>query len=138
MKGANTYLTFNGNCREAMTFYKKCLGGDLELMSFADVPKGECDVPPEAKDKIMHGMLKSGQVILMASDPMPGVSVRQGDNFSIAIMCESLEEIEALYAALSENGTATMPLSNTFWGARFGMLTDQFGIPWLFNYELPK
>ena len=74
----------------------------------------------------------------MASDCMPGMPAQQGNNFSIAIMCESRQEIEKLFAALSEKGNVTMPLADTFWGAHFGMLTDQFGIPWMFNYELPK
>ena len=135
MKHINAYLTFDGTCRKAMTFYKECLGAELFLMPFSEVPG---DFPPEAKDLIMHAALAKGGPILMASDAMPGAPVKAGDNFSVAIACESLEEIERLFTAFSENGTVKLPLHDAFWGARFGMLTDQFGISWMFNFELPK
>jgi PhnB protein len=72
----------------------------------------------------------------MGSDTMPGTAVTPGDNFSININCESLDEIERLFAALGEGGRVTIPLENTFWNARFGMLRDRFGVNWMFNYEL--
>jgi PhnB protein len=135
MNAINTYLTFDGNCREAMTFYAKCLGGELQIMTFADMP-GES--PSELKDKVMHAKVGSGANIIMASDTDVRTKVQQGNNFSICINCESLEEIERLYAALSEKGTKSSPLQDTFWGARFGMLKDQFGIQWMFNFDKPK
>jgi PhnB protein len=135
MNGIHTYLTFDGNCRQAMTFYSKCLGGELLLMPFADMP-GE--TPEELKDKIMHAKVCKGPHVLMASDSDPRTSVQPGNNFSICIQCESLEEIERLYSALGEKGTQLSPLQDTFWGARFGLLTDQFGIQWMFNFEIPK
>ena len=135
MHGMNTYLTFNGNCREAMQFYEKCLGAELHMMTFADAPGG---LPSEAKDRIMHARLTKGPVVLMASDSMPDTPSQQGNNFSVAIQCESRQEIEKLFNALGEKGKITMPLQDMFWGARFGMITDQFGINWMFNFELPK
>jgi PhnB protein len=135
MIGINVYLNFNGNCREAMTFYAKCLGGELLLMTFADMP-GE--TPKELKDKIMHAKVSKGSHVLMASDADPRTPLQPGNNFSICIQCESLEEIERLYSALGEKGTLTSPLQDTFWGARFGLLTDQFGIQWMFNFDTPK
>ncbi len=69
---------------------------------------------------------------------MPGMPFRQGNNFSVTVSCESLQEIERLFAALGEKGKVTMPLQDVFWGARFGMLTDQFGINWMFNFDMPK
>jgi PhnB protein len=132
MIGINVYLNFSGNCREAMTFYSKCLGGELLLMSFADMP-GE--TPKELKDKIMHAKVSKGPHVLMASDDDPRTPLQPGNNFSICIQCESLEEIERLYSALGEKGTPTSPLQDTFWGARFGLLTDQFGIQWMFNFD---
>lgn len=74
----------------------------------------------------------------MASDVMPGMAFQQGNNFSMNVNCESLREIESLFTALSENGKITMLLQETFWIARFGMLTDQYGINWMFNFEHPK
>ena len=135
MNAINTYLTFDGNCREAMTFYAKCLGVEPQIMTFADMP-GES--PKELKDKVMHAKVGSGSNVVMASDADARDNVKPGNNFSICINCESIEEIERLYNVFSEKGTKTMPLQDTFWGAHFGMLTDQFGINWMFNFELPK
>jgi PhnB protein len=135
MKTIDAYLTFDGNCRQAMTFYQKALGGDLEIQTFADA---KVESPKGMEGRIMHARLAKGAAVLMASDSMPGAIVTPGDNISLAIGCESLPEIEKLFAALGEKGKVTMPLQDTFWGARFGMLTDQFGIHWMFNYELPK
>ena len=133
---AITYLTFNGNCRDAMIFYERCFGGELHLMPFSDAPG---NFPKEAKDRVMHASLvKDGIPVVMASDSMPGGSVTTGDNFSICLSPKSPEELERLFNALGEKGTVTSPLQDTFWGARFGTLKDQFGINWMFNYEKPK
>jgi PhnB protein len=135
MKDINTYLTFDGNARQAMEFYAKCLEGKLEVMPFSQAPM---DYPPEAKDRTMHACLTKGPVTLMASDTMPGMKFQQGNNFSININCETTDEQDRFFKNLGEGGNVTMPLQDTFWGARFGMLTDKFGINWMFNYELPK
>jgi PhnB protein len=137
MKGVVTYLNFDGNTREAMKFYARCLGGELTMMPFSEMPG---DYPKEAKDRVMHSRIaKDGAVLLMASDTMPGMPLNQGTNFSISVHCESQEEIDGLFTAFSENAKKiTMPLQDTFWGARFGMLNDQFGINWMFNFEKPK
>ena len=118
-----------------MTFYAKCLGADLQIMPFSEGPP---DVPKEAKDRILHAKLTMGSSILMASDTLPGMPYHQGNNFSININCESLEQIQALFAAFGEKAKVTMPLRDMFWGAHFGMLTDRFGVGWMFNFELPK
>jgi PhnB protein len=130
-----TYLTFDGNCREAMTFYQDCLGADLQLMPFSDMPGSH---PPETKDRIMHARLTKAPAMLMASDTMPGMPLTKGNNFSVSIQCESTEEIDRLFNALAEGGRITMPLGDQFWGARFGMLTDRFDIQWMLNFEYPK
>ena len=135
MKGMTTYLNFDGNCREAMKFYQQCLDGELYLMPFSEVP---FDYPKEAKDRIMHARLRNGSLALMASDIMPGMQFHQGNNFSICIDCESNEVIERLFAALGKNGKVTMALHDAFWGSRFGMVSDQFGVGWMFNFEKPK
>lgn len=135
MKAVTTYLNFDGNCREAMTFYAKCLGGELTLTPFSEMPGNH---PPEAKDRIMHARVTKGLPVLMASDAMPGTPFHPGAGFSISIMCESAEEIDSLFAALSEGGKVGMPLADQFWGARFGMFTDKFGIRWMLNFDHPK
>ena len=135
MKAVVTYLNFDGNCREAMTFYAKCLGGELLLTPFSEMPGNH---PPEIKDRIMHARVTKGSPVLMASDMMPGMPFHPGTGFSISIMCESIEEIDRIFAALSEGGEVGMPLADQFWGARFGMLTDKFGIHWMLNFDHPK
>ena len=136
MKEVTTYLNFDGNCRQAMTFYNTCLGTEIMLSAFPDA-QGKPSEDPNAR--IMHARLThGGREILMASDTQPGGSLKPGDNFSIAIQCDSIPEIERLFPALSKDGKVTMPLQDTFWGARFGMFTDQFGIQWMLNCDLPK
>lgn len=135
MKEVNAYLNFDGNCRQAMKFYEKCLGADLQLTTFGDMPG---NTPPEAKDRIMHARLAKGSTLLMASDTMPGMPHNKGNNFSIAVQCDSVPEIEKFFTALSEAGKVSMPLQETPWAARFGMLTDQFGIHWMFNLDKPQ
>ena len=135
MRELATYLIFSGNCREAMSFYGKCFGAPVHFVTFGEMPGG----PPEgAKDRIMHARLTQGALALMASDNMPGMPFHQGDNFSISVGCETVQEAEQLFKAFSEKGKVTMPIQETFWAIRFGMLTDQFGINWMFNLEKAK
>jgi PhnB protein len=136
MKTVTAYLNFDGNCRQAMTFYQQCLGTDLELTPFPDA-EGKPQTDPRAG--IMHARLTRGsQPLLMASDTPPGSSVRAGNNFSVSVDCETLEEIERVFSALGKGGQVRMPLGNMPWGARFGMLADQFGVQWMIHYELSK
>ncbi len=132
MKRTNTYLTFDGNCAQAMKFYQKCLGGQLQMLPFSEMP-GEA--PKSAKDRIMHAKLTNEGSIWMASDTMPGMPFKQGNNFSISIECDSVQELDRLFAALSDGGKATMPPQQTFWAQRFGMLTDRFGVNWMLDVE---
>jgi PhnB protein len=137
MKEIVTYLNFDGTCRQAMEFYKNCLGGELFIMAFSEVPGA---LPPEAqdaKDRIMHATVSKGGHRIMASDSLPGMAFHPGNNFSVSIHCDSVEEAETLFAAFGEKGKVVMPLQETFWAARYGMLTDQFGMNWMFNLEGP-
>jgi PhnB protein len=129
------YLTFNGRCREAMEFYQECLGGDLQVMPFSSAPM---KVPEGAENLIVHARLAKGNAVLMASDSMPGMPYHPGNNFWVALKCESAEETEKLFTAFSVNAKVVMPVQETFWAARFGMLTDQFGVNWMFNFEKPR
>jgi PhnB protein len=138
MNGIITYLTFDGKCKAAMEFYAKCLGGDLMTAPYSEMP-GDGGKAADLKDRLMHARITAkGQPMLMASDSPPGRPVHQGDNFSVCVGCESLDEVKRIFAALSENGSVTMPLADQFWGAHFGMLKDQFGIQWMLSYEYPK
>ena len=135
MKEFISYLNFDGNCREAMEFYKGCFGAELYLLPFSEAP-GDLPGSKEAKDRVMHATLSKGSsTLLMAADTMPGMPFQTGNNFSVMIRCESVQEIERLFAALGEKGKVTMALQETFWAARFGTLTDQFGIAWIIQLE---
>jgi PhnB protein len=135
MKSFTAYLNFDGNAREAMTFYQKCLGAELDVQTFGDMGAGG---PPGSENRVIHARLTKGGAMLMASDSMPGQRVVFGNNVHINIDCDSVEEIDRLFDAFGAGGTVSMPLQDTFWGARFGMLTDKFGVQWMFNCELPK
>jgi PhnB protein len=139
MNGVVTYLTFDGNCKAAMEFYNKALGGDLTMMPFGDMPGGAQHGGEAAKDRVMHSRITiKNQPVLMASDTMPGMPFHPGNNFSVSVGCDSMEEIQRLFKAIEEGGSVTMPLQDQFWGAHFGMLRDKFGIHWMFNYDQPK
>jgi PhnB protein len=137
MKQFVTYLNFENNCRDAMQFYAKGLAADLQLMTYGDMP-GHTPEDSPMKDLIMHARLTKGSATLMASDRPPGKPINPGNNFAVSVDCESMEEIQRVFAALAEKGKVTMPLQDQFWGAHFGMLEDQFGIHWMFNYDFPK
>jgi PhnB protein len=137
MKEFNTYLNFNGNCREAMEFYAKCLGADLQVIPFSEGP-AEMHKEMKDSDKVLHARLSKGTQVIMASDCPPGTPLSQGNNFAISINCDSNEEVDNLFKALGEKGKPLMPAQDMFWGAYFGMLTDQFGINWMFNHDTQK
>lgn len=127
------YLCFEGTCREAMTFYHSVLGGELMMQPFAGTPAAE-HVGPEGQDGVLHASLSNSHFTLFASDAgMQPIS--KGNMVSLALNCTSEAEIQAQFARLSEGGTVTMPLADTFWGATFGMFTDRFGIDWMLNFD---
>ncbi len=134
MKALNSYLNFDGNAREAMEFYKTCLGAELAMTTFADSPM---QAPPGAEKRVMHARLTKGSLTLMASDTMPGMPFHQGSNFSLAIECDTPQEVDKIFAALSAGGKVTMPVQETFWASRFGMLTDKFGVNWMLDLAKP-
>ncbi|MBH8568011.1 VOC family protein [Microvirga sp. STS02] len=125
----------NGTCREALSFYQSCLGGELKLMRVGD--SAMCDqMPADAQDKIMHGTLTTGQFVLMACDALdPRSPYAPGNNIAMCLNCSSDEEINTLYAALSEGGTVVDPLNDMFWGGKFGTLIDRFGTEWMLNFD---
>lgn len=144
MATVNAYLIFDGNCETVFNFYKSVLGGEFSIINrFGEMPVQE-GMPPlsdDIKNRVMHVSLPiSAETILMGSDNMPGMSpnLAIGNNFSISLGVNSKEEADKLFVALSAGGKVTMPLEVTFWGAYFGMWTDQFGINWMVNYDLPQ
>lgn len=136
MKEITACLMFDGNCAEAMKFYQKCLKADLQLKLYSDALGDQ--TPPALQNRIMNARLTKGGVTLMGSDIMPNPEFRQGHNFTISVACESKQEADAIAGALKEGGTVTMANHDAFFGAYFGMLTDKYGIDWMFSYEQPK
>lgn len=130
----NPYLLFNGNCENAMKFYEKSLGGKVEAMLTHEGTPMEKMVPTEWRKKIIHARLKLGDKVLMASDCPPDSYVKP-QGFSVNLDFKSPAEAERVFNALAENGSVQMPLQQTFWAARFGMVTDRFGTPWMINCE---
>ena len=137
MTQINAYLNFNGNCRQAMEFYKNCLGGDLFLQSIKDTPM-EAQCPAGKENEILHASLTGDGFVLMASDMIGQEGYQPGTNFSLSINCSSEEQLHTLFGKLSEGGQVFMPVREQFWGAVFGALSDQFGTRWMLNYEKPK
>jgi PhnB protein len=136
MPQIQNYLTFGGNAREAMNFYKECFNGDLNIMTVGESPiASQC--PTGMQDQVMHStLMKDGNSLLMASDMvMQGKELMQGNNFALSVNCNSEEEINSLFKKLGNGGTVIDPLKEQFWGAIFGVLNDKFGIRWMFNYE---
>jgi PhnB protein len=134
MKGQITpYLSFDGNAKEALEFYKEVLGAEiigLQTFGEADYP-----TPPEADHRVMHAKLSKGDISLMFSDTFPGQSVVVGSNISLTLEPDSEEEIHHLYDALSKGGKQLTELENTFWGAKYARVQDSFGIIWELNYQ---
>ncbi len=128
------YLTFNGQCEAAFKFYEKCLGGKITFMlTNGNSPMAD-QVPTEWHDKIMHATFTVGDEVLMGADSQPE-SYQVPKGFSVTIGINDPAEAERIFHALSENGTVQMPIQQTFWAVRFGVLVDQFGIPWIINCE---
>ena len=127
------YLFFNGNCEEAVEFYRKALGAEVEMMMrFKESPEPHQPgmVPPGFENKIMHTSFRIGQTTIMASDGCAAEKTNfQG--FSLSLSVPSEAEADRVFAALAQGGQVRMPLSKTFWSPRFGMLEDRFGVGWM-------
>jgi len=132
MKPAIPYLTFYGKGKKAATFYEKTFG--LENKEMQTYGESDFPSPPEAADLIIHCHLTNGTFSIMLADSAePGES--GASTVSMMIECESEEEINRLYNALLEQGTAVMELQDTFWGAKYGKVRDPFGYTWDLNFE---
>ncbi len=134
MRTINAYLTFNGNCRSAMKFYQKCLGGEIYFQTIGDSPLSQ-KLPAKMRNSILHCELKRENFILMATDMVNEKGLLKGNAISLVLHCKSEQELKKCYRALSAGGKQTQPLETTFWGALFGTLTDKYGNPWLLNYN---
>ena len=136
MEAIIPYLNFNGNAAEALNFYEKALNGKVtqsQTFGAANMAQDE-----SMKDKILHAVFEAGALKFMVSDCPPGVSVNSGDQVSLSLNFTDPELIETTFTVLAEGGNITMPMQDTFWGARFGMTKDKYGVHWMFNHDKEK
>jgi PhnB protein len=140
----NPYINFNGNCEEAFTFYKSVFGGEFPYVGrYSDMPPMESgkEMAPEDANKIMHMSLPLGNGSMLLGSDVGGDWAQHsvtGNNVQLSINTDSQEEADKIYNGLAEGGRANMPMSNTFWGSYFGMLTDKYGINWMVSCEPNK
>jgi PhnB protein len=128
----NAYLSFCGNCEAAFTFYAECLGGKVgEIFRYAGTSLA-AQVPADWQDKVMHTSLTVGDQLVMGGDVAPE-RYEKPKGFSLSLHIDGATEAERVFHLLAKDGTVVMPLEKTSWAARFGMLVDRFGIPWLIN-----
>ncbi|MFI5628816.1 VOC family protein [Streptomyces sp. NPDC051664] len=127
----NPYISFDGDARQAMEFYKEIFGGTLAMNTFGDFGQKEAG---DIADKIMHSMLETDSgFTLMASDTPPGMAYNPGNNISVSLSGDDAGELRGYWDKLSAGGTVSVPLEKQMWGDVFGMCTDRFGITWLVN-----
>ncbi|WP_411816286.1 VOC family protein [Hyphococcus sp. DH-69] len=128
----NVYLNFDGNCKEAMTFYHETLGGDLEVMLPFAGSEAEPHVPDDMKDNILHASLVVGETKIMASDASPD-HYQRARGTSICLNLDDPEEAKRLYFTLSQDGEIIMPLEPTFFAKAFASFHDRFGVLWMIH-----
>jgi PhnB protein len=132
------YLTFNGNCEQALEFYAQCLGGKVQFMQrYGGSPMDNAELPAEWKNKVMHATVDAEGQRFMGSDAMPGQPFAgySGISMSLNIPKDSARA-KRVFEALAAGGQVQMPFGKTFWAeGGFGMLTDRFGVPWMVNCE---
>lgn len=127
------YLTFNGNCREAMTFYQSCLGGELTFQTVAETPIAD-QCPAGMQQQIMHSMLEKDGAVLMATDMTRPEGIKTGNDMAISLNFGSEEEINSCYSRLSSDGEVVEPLKESFENSLFAVLQDKYGKVWMLNY----
>jgi len=134
----NPYLMFNGQCEAAFKFYEGCLGGKIAFkITNGESPMAK-DTPKERLNHILHARFEVDGKTLMGSDSPPERYEKPTKGFFVSLGIDTPKEAERVFAVLSEKAEVSMPLQETFWAHRFGMLTDQFGIPWMINCEKPN
>lgn len=132
------YLSFNGNCEEAITYYHSVLGGKLEILRYKDLPSGE-GIPPSEnwKEKVMHGsILFDDGNYLFFSDAWEESPITMGTNSAVHLQVETEKDVYRIVEKLSVGGTISMPAEKTFWNAVYGSFTDRFGVSWGVEYEI--
>jgi PhnB protein len=137
IKKLNPFLAFDGTADKAIALYERTLGAKTETVTrMGDIPGNK--PAPENKNRIMHALLRVGEGELMVMDNQPGVPLAIGTNVHMSLDFDDVADMAAKFDALAAGGKVTMPLQDTFWGAKFGMLDDAFGVRWMFNCQLKK
>lgn len=137
IKKINPYILFNGTAEKAIKLYETALGAKVEhIMHYGEAPG--TSAPAGSKSLIMHGVLQIGEWTVMLSDTTPDRPVATEGNIQIALDFTDPAEMAKTFDALSVGGKVVLPLQDMFWGAKFGMLTDAYGVQWMFNCELKK
>jgi PhnB protein len=137
IKQLNPYLNFDGTAEKAIALYERALGAKVEsLQRFGDMPGNK--PAPENANRVMHASLRLGGGVVMISDTQPGMPFTAGTNVYLCLDFDQPDDMATKFDALATGGKVEMPLQDTFWGARFGMLTDACGVHWMFNCNLPK
>jgi len=132
------YISFNGNCADAVAFYEKAFGVKAEIMRYSDAPPSEGYAPaPGTENFVMHAQFELGGEVMMFCDYPPGESVKAGTNIAIMAEFDSVDEATAAFNGLREGGKVDMEMQETFWSKWFGSLTDKFGIIWNISIGCP-
>ena len=130
----NVVLSFKGDCEEAFKFYEQHLGGQAgTIFRYGGSPL-EHSVPADWSDKVMHGSVTVGGHVLMGGDFF-GARYEEPRGVSLSLQMKNPADAERIFDALAKGGKVMMPLEQTFWAVRFGMVVDRFGISWLINCE---
>ncbi|MEU1280113.1 VOC family protein [Streptomyces sp. NPDC005805] len=132
----NPYISFSGDAKQALEFYRSVLGGDLRLSTFGEMNP---DLTGDEANQIMHGMLETpAGFTLMCADTPPGMPHSPGTNFAVSLSGDNADELKGYWEKLSADGTVTVPLEKQMWGDVFGMCTDRFGIAWMVDIHEPQ
>lgn len=128
------HLVFDGECREAFTFYEQALGGkNITMLTYGDSPMA-AQVPPECRDRIVHASMTLGNGVLTGADALPE-DFERPQGFYVLLQPDEPDESERMFRLLSENGQVRIPMQKTFWSASYGSLVDRFGVPWEISCE---
>jgi PhnB protein len=137
IKKLNPYLLFNGTAEKAIKLYETALGAKIERIGrFGDIPG--MDIPAEHKSRVMHAVLHIGEGVVMISDSQPHTPVPTEGNVKVSLDFDDPADLSRRFDALAAGGTVEMPVQDTFWGAKFGMLTDAYGVRWMLNCDIKK
>jgi PhnB protein len=134
MAQIKSYLSFDGNCREIMTYYANCLGGELYLQTVGESPVA-AQLPPALQDRVMHSSISKNSALLVMGSDMHRDKLIEGNTTTLCVNCGSAEEFNTFFEKLSVGGKVVDPIQKAFWGDTFGVLSDKYGRTWMFVFH---